>query len=300
MHALHFTQTKEMIVATSPILVTGATGTIGREVVRQLIEAGHAVRGLVRDRAKAAHLGDAVEVVVADLSIPQTLPPAFAGIHTVFVASNGLDIAALEANAYEAASKAGVKRIVKLSGRHLDADFMQGTPLASNQNASERRLRELDVPWTILRPGFFASNFLLFMDRAQGVVALPVGDGQDTPTDPRDIAAVAVLALTNPGHEGQIYEITGPAFVSYADMVRKIAVATSLPVKLVDVPGAAVRDGMVAAGVPLTQADGLVRYFEGAKAGKIYPPTATMGQLLGRPPRSFDDWVRDHVSALTG
>ena len=287
-------------MATSPILVTGATGTIGSEVVKQLIEGGHRVRALVRDPAKAAGLGDSVEIVVADLSKPETLPPAFAGVDTAFVASNGLDIAALEANAYDAASKAGVKRVVKLSGRHLDADFMQGTPLASNQNTSEERLRQLDVAWTIIRPGFFASNFLLFIDRAQGVVALPVGDGEDTPTDPRDIAAVAALALTNPGHEGKIYDITGPAFVSYAEMVRKIAAATGLPIRLVDVPSAVVRDGMVAAGVPLTQADGLMRYFEGAKDGKIYPPTLTMAELLGRAPRSFDDWVRDHVSALVG
>lgn len=287
-------------MATSPILVTGATGTVGSEVVKLLLVGGHRVRALVRDPVKAARLGNAVEIVVADLARPETLPPAFAGVDTAFVASNGLDIAALEANAYDAASKAGVKRIVKLSGRHLDADFMQGTPLARNQNASEQRLRQLGVAWTIIRPGFFASNFLLFIDRAQGVVALPVGDGEDTPTDPRDIADVAVLALTKPGHESKIYEITGPAFVSYAEMVRKIAVATGTTVSLVDVPGNVMRDGMVAAGVPLTQADGLMRYFEAAKDGKIYPPTATMADLLGRLPRSFDDWVRDHVGALAG
>lgn len=287
-------------MATSPILVTGATGTVGSEVVKLLLEGGHHVRALVRDPVKAARLGDAVEIVVADLSKPETLPPAFAGVDAAFVASNGLDIAALEANAYDAASKAGVKRIVKLSGRHLDADFMQGTSLANNHNASEQRLRQLGVAWTIIRPGFFASNFLLFIDRAQGVVALPVGDGEDTPTDPRDIAAVAVLALTKPGHESKIYEITGPAFVSYAEMVRKIAAATGVPVSLVDVPSNVMRDGMVAAGVPLTQADGLMRYFEAAKDGKIYPPTATMADLLGRAPRSFDDWVRDHVGALAG
>lgn len=285
-------------MAKSPILVTGATGTIGGEVVKQLVEGGHRVRALIRDPAKADRLCDAVEVVVADLSRPESLPPAFVGVDTVFVASNGLDIAVLEGNAYDAASKAGVKRIVKLSGRHLEADFMQGTSLARNQTASEERLRQLGIAWTIIRPGFFASNFLLFIDRARGVAALPIGDGADTPTDPRDIAAVAVLALTTPGHEGKIYEITGPAFVSYAEMVRKIAVATGLPIRLVDMPAAVVRDGMVAAGVPFTQADGLMRYFSGVKDGKIYPPTTTMTELLGRAPRSFDNWVRDNANAF--
>lgn len=287
-------------MAISPILVTGATGTIGSEVVKQLVEGGHPVRALIRDPAKAASLGEGVEIVVADLSKPETLPPAFAGVDTVFVASNGLNIAVLEGNAYDAASKAGVTRIVKLSGRHLDADFMQGTPLAANQNASEDRLRQLDMVWTVLRPGFYSSNFLLFLDREKGVVALPVGDGEDTPTDPRDIAAVAVLALTTPGHDGEIYEITGPSFVSYAEMVRKIEAGTGMPVRLLDLPSAVVRDGMVAAGVPLTQADGLMSYCEGVRNGKVYPPTTTMTELLGRAPRSFDDWVSANTKALRG
>lgn len=286
-------------MTTTPLLVTGATGTVGTEVVKQLVEAGQRVRALVRDPAKAK-FGSAVEIVVADLSKPETLGPAFAGVDKAFVASNGLDIAALEANAFDAAKRAGVKHIVKLSGRHLDADFMQGTPLARNQNASEERLRQLGVEWTIIRPGFYSSNFLLFIDRARGIVALPVGEGKETPTDPRDIAAVAVQALTKPGHEGKIYEITGPDYVSYAEMVRKIAVATGTPVSLVDVPSTVARDGMVAAGVPLTQAEGLMRYFEGVKDGKIYPPTSTIAELLGRPPRSFDDWLRDHASAFAG
>lgn len=285
-------------MAKSPVLVTGATGTIGSEVAKLLLEGGHSVRALVRDPAKAARLGDALEIVVADLSKPETLPPAFEGIDSAFIASNGLDIAVLEANAYKAASNASVKRIVKLSGRHLDADFMQGTPLARNQNASEERLRQLGIPWTIVRPGFFSSNFLLFIDRAKGIAALPVGEGNETPTDPRDVAAVMVEALTKPGHEGKVYEITGPEYLSYVEMVRRIAVATKKPISLIDVPSTVARDGMVAAGVPATQADGLIRYFQGVKDGKIYPPTATIGELLGRPPRTFDDWLRDHVSAF--
>lgn len=285
-------------MASPLILVTGATGTIGSQVVKQLVAAGHRVRALVRDPARAKKLGTGFETVTADLSKPETLAPAFAGVDKAFVASNGLDIAALEGNAFDAAKRAGVKHIVKLSGRHLDADFMQGVALARNQNASEERLRTLGIPWTILRPGFFASNFLMFFDRKQNAVFLPVGQGQDTPTDPVDIGAVAVETLTTPGHEGKVYEITGPEYLSYAVMAQKIGVAIGAPVKLVDISGSVARDGMVAAGVPAPQADGLVRYFGGVKAGKVYPPTATFADLLGRLPRSFDDWLRDNAGAL--
>lgn len=283
------------------ILVTGATGTIGSQVVKQLIAEGHRVRALVRDPVKGATLGAKVEIVVADLSKPTSLDPAFAGVEKAFIASNGLDIATLETNAFEAAKRAGVKYIVKLSGRHVDADFMQGTPLEVAQSKSERRLQELGIPWTIVRPGFFASNFLVWFAPGTKVFALPVGNGSDTPTDPRDIAAVFVHILTHPGHEGKIYEITGPEYLSYGEMVQRISMATGLRFALMDAPMETVRDGMVAAGIPATQANGLMRYFEGGvKAGKIYPPTSTISELLGRPPRSFNEWLVDNIDQLRG
>jgi uncharacterized protein YbjT (DUF2867 family) len=280
------------------ILVTGGTGTIGSQVVAQLIERGQRVRVLTRDPAKAARLGAAVEVVQGDLIRPETLDAAFAGAAKAFIASNGLDIAALEGNAFDAAKRAGVKHIVKLSGRHVDADFMQATALAQNQNRSEERLRASGIAWTIVRPGFFASNFLLWLNREEGAFFLPVGQGRDTPTDPRDVAAVAVRALTEPGHEGKLYELTGPEYLSYAAMVEKMADAAGRPLKLVDVSREAARQGMLAGGVPATQAEGLLLYFDGVKEGKVYPPTPTVAELLGRQPRSFDDWVRDHAAAL--
>lgn len=280
------------------ILVTGATGTVGSEVVKQLVEAGQEVRALVRDLAKGSKFGSRVEVLKGDLSKPKTLDTAFVGVDKAFVLSTGPEFETLEANAYDAAKRAKVQHIVKLSGRHLDADFMAGSPLAQWHSGSERRLRELGVAWTILRPGMFASNFRLWLVREQGAVFLPVGEGRDTPTDPRDIAAVAVKVLTMPGHEGKVYELTGPEFLGYAEMVQKIASAIGKPLRLVDVPEATAREGMVAAGFPSTQADGVLIYFKGVKAGKIYPPTSTVADLLGRPAHTFDEWVRDNVAAL--
>jgi uncharacterized protein YbjT (DUF2867 family) len=252
----------------------------------------------VRDSARAAKIGTGFEIATGDLSNSATLAPAFAGVSKALVVVNGLNLAALEANAFEAAKEAGVQHIVKISGRHLDADFVAGTDFARMHNESERRLRALGVRWTILRPGLFASNFLLWLNKEERALFLPVGDGWDTPTDPRDVAAVAVHVLTTPGHVGTTYEITGPERLSYAEAVRKMSIAVGKPLRLVDVPPETVRAALIANGVPSSQADTLVRYLDGAKNGRIYPPTTTVGELLGRPARSFGDWVRDHSAEI--
>lgn len=277
------------------ILVTGATGTVGREVVKQLVDAGHKVRALTRAPAKVKFAA-AVEVVRGDLAEPATLTAAFTGIDKAFVLSNGAEIAELEANAFAAAKQAGVKHIVKLSGRPLNADFIAGTPLARAHNASEDRLRALGIPWTILRPGYFSSNVLMMGVLEQGGLFLPAGDGKDTPIDPRDIAAVAVKALTTQGHEGKVYELTGPQALSHAEMVEKLAAATGKPLQYVDVPEAEARARMLANGAPVPYVDTLLRYFGGVKAGRLETPLTTVADLLGRPARTFDDWLRDHLA----
>lgn len=280
------------------ILVTGATGTIGSHLIPLLAPQDARVRVLARDPAKARGLSQDIEVVEGDLEKPETLPAALAGVDKLFVMSNGLNIAALEGAIYDAARGSSVQHIVKISGRHLDAPFMADVPLGVNQRAAEAHLQTLGIPWTIIRPGFFASNFLLWIDREKRVIALPVGEGRDTPTDPADIAAVGVETLLGAGHDGKIYEITGPAFIGFPDMVARIAAATGKPLSLVDVPPEAVYEGMVASGLPETQARGLLSYFEAIRTDRIYAPTETIKQLLGRPPRTFDQWVEAHVTEL--
>jgi uncharacterized protein YbjT (DUF2867 family) len=279
------------------MLVTGATGTLGSEVVRQLVAARQRVRALVRTRSKAA-FDPSVEVVVADFAEPETLAPAFAGVDKALVVTHGLDLETLEANAFAAAKGAGVKHIVKVSGRHVDAEFLEGSVLARWHNRSESRLRALGTRWTIVRPAMFASNIPLWLNKEAGILALPVGDGKDTLTDPRDIAAVIVHVLTGGGHDGALYELTGPQFVSFREAVGKLGGAIGRPLRYVDAPRDAARAGMISEGVPSSQADALLMLFDGIKAGNAYPPTATIAELLGRPARSFDEWLEDHTDAL--
>jgi uncharacterized protein YbjT (DUF2867 family) len=214
-------------MADIPILVAGATGTVGSKVVEQLLERRCHVRVLTRDAGKAAKFGKGVDVAIGELGRSDTLAAAFSIIKKAFVLSsnNGGPDAAWESNAFRAAKLAGVDHIVKLSGRGVDS-YNAGGFIAQQQAESERELRALGVGWTILRPGFFASNFLGdFPVAALGTLYLPSGAGKDSAIDPRDIAAVAVEALTMPGHEGKIYELTGPDLLSYAEMVGKISAA---------------------------------------------------------------------------
>lgn len=278
-------------------LVTGATGTIGSATVRALASAGHRVRALVRDPAKAK-FDPGVDIVVGDLARPETVDTAFTGVQAVLVVVNGLDLATLEANAFMAAKQAGVGHIVKISGRHLDADFIVGSVLAGWHKESESRLRALGVRWTILRPSTLSSNLLLWLNREQRAIALPVGDGSDTFLDPRDVADVAAAILVSGGHDGALYELTGPASLRYRDAVEKIGAATGQPVFFVDLPEDVLRQGLIGAGIPPSQADALLLLFAAIKAGKTYPPTNAVAELLGRPARTFGDWLRGNVDAL--
>jgi len=281
------------------ILVTGATGTVGGEVVAQLRDDGRRVRALVRDPHQAGRFGEDVEVVVADLEKPETLAVAFDGITTAFIATNGETLATLEGNAFDAAKTAGVRHVVKLSGRHVNADFMARTPLGGWHARSEQQLQSSGLAWTILRPGMFASNFLMWLDRDRSVIALPIGNGKDCPIDPRDIAAVAVAVLTTPGHDGAIYEITGPGWLSADEAAAEISTAVGKPVTYTDIDEDLMRQAMLAGGAPAAQADSMLAYFAAVKNGSIYHPTHTVHDLLGRPARTFGDWAVHNRAALT-
>lgn len=281
------------------ILVTGATGTVGTETVKQLTEAGHRVRALVRDRAKAGKLDPRAEIVLGDLADPSSLLQAFAGVDKVFAISNGMNLHMLEGNAVDAAKSAGVRHVVKLSGRGVDWAEMADTTLAEWHGEAERRLRASGLAWTILRPGFFASNVLVFGVMQQGGFYLPVGDGKDAPIDPADIAAVAVKALTEPGHEGKIYELTGPEMLGFQEMTDKLAAFTGQKLVFADTPATATLGGLIQAGVPPKQAEAVVKFFGLVKAGrmKVEPMIA---EVLGRPARRFDDWIAANAAALRG
>lgn len=280
------------------ILVTGATGTVGREVVKQLLEAGEEVRVLARDPAKAEKLGPGVEVAQGDLAKPDTLGSAFAGVDKAFVLATGPELTTLESNAYDAAKKAGVRHIVKVSaqGAELDKDLLIGRW----HRDSEEKLKASGIAWTILRPGGFASNALMWAGsiKATGMVFQPTGNAKTAPIDPRDIAAVAVKALTSPGHEGKAYELSGPEAMTTDEMVQRLGAAIGKPLRFVDVPESAARDRMAQSGMPEIMINAVLELMAHVRTGGGATVSSTVEQVLGRKARKFDEWARDHAAAF--
>jgi uncharacterized protein YbjT (DUF2867 family) len=277
------------------ILITGATGTVGSETVRRLAGARHQVRALVRDPAKAATLGDGVEIAIADLTSPETLTAAFDGVDRVLViAPVAPDLETLEANAFRAAAEAGVKHIVKLS--NLAAGSFD-TNLWQWHEASENTLRALGIPWTILRATRFM-NYAPFSWApvvGQGQIIESTGGGTITLIDPSDVAAVAAEVLTTAGHEAKTYGLTSAEFLTGDQIAQKITAATNRSVTFTDAPPEAFADALLAAGTPPFMVEMTLQYFTLIRERRVHV-TTTVAELLGRPPRRYDDWLRDNAA----
>jgi uncharacterized protein YbjT (DUF2867 family) len=276
------------------ILVTGATGTVGREVVKHLLEAGQRVRVLVRDADRAPA---GTEAAVGDLTQPRTLTPAFDGVQKVFVLAPFPlpDAEKMETNAFVAAEQAGVEHIVYLSafgaGR-FDHELFRG------HGANEWRLRALRSTWTILRPMRFMSHTPLVWTSVhdQGRLLEPHGGRQVVMIDPDDIGAVAAQVLTTAGHEGKIYELSGQALTG-PEIAADLAAALGRPVAFVDASDDEYRKELIASGLPPEFVEGTLAYFAILRAGHFYE-TTSVAELLGRPPRSFRDWLVDHLPEI--
>jgi uncharacterized protein YbjT (DUF2867 family) len=277
------------------ILVTGATGTAGSQVMRALLERGQDVRAFVRDADNARRLfGDGAELAVGDFADRNALRAAFSGVDDVFL--SGADDprrVEWETAAIDEAASAGVRRIVKLSSIVAEP----GSPVAfwDWHGRIEAHLRESGVPAVVLRSTFYMSNLLA----AAGQVALagrlyaPAGEARIAMIDPRDVGAAAAAVLTTGGHEGQTYVLTGPAAVTYTQIARDLSTATAREVEFVDVSDEVAEQALVQAGLPDFVAAQIVTIFALARQGMGEEVTATVESLTGRPPRTFAAFARD-------
>jgi len=284
------------------ILVTGATGNVGGGVVANLTATGADVRALVRDESKAQGLRDAgVEVVSGDLDKPETLDAAFSGVDKVFLVTAPSPNQVTQArNAIAAAKRAGSPHIVRLSAGALK-EMPGALPRVSAQHAEiDAELKASGLPYTILRPHNFMQNTLMAAQTiaSDGAVYMPMKEGKLGMIDVRDIAEVAAKALTEDGHEGKTYGLTGPASISFHDIAAALSKALGKKVKYVDVPLEAGREGMLGMGMPEWFADAMTEYIKAFSEGLGDFTTNDFEEITGHPARSYETFARDFSQAF--
>jgi uncharacterized protein YbjT (DUF2867 family) len=285
-----------MTRTTGPILVTGAGGQVGRSVVEQLRATGAQVLASSRNPERLT-VPAGVRTVQADLSRPETLPAALAGVRKVFLYTvpDGID------GFLAAARDAGVEHIVLLSSHTSQGDIPERAPLVAMHSAVEEPIAASGIPYTFLRPAHFATNILMWgwpeMIRADGVLRFPYPESHCDAIHEADVAAVAVAALTGTGHEGQGYFITGPESITQREQARLIGEATGRPVRFVELSEEQARKELTPY-IPEWVQDAVFGHWR-VSDGVPVPVTDLVEQITGRPPRSFAQWARDHVADFT-
>ncbi|SDE32145.1 SDR family oxidoreductase [Glycomyces harbinensis] len=263
------------------VLVTGARGAIARNVIAQLLEAGAPVRAASREPS-GTDLPGGVEPVRFDFTAPETLAPALKGVDKVFLyaASDGID-------AFLAAAKdAGVQRLVLLSSAAAHGPDGDENEIGRRHLDAERPIAASGIPWTFVRPAMFATNSLWWAQsiRDEGVVRLPYPEAPVNPIHERDIAEVAYAALTEDGHEGRAHLIDGPGHLTQRRQVELIGEALGRDIAVAELPRA-----VAANFLPESLLDMLA-----AGIAHRYGPTAEA--VTGRPARTYEQWVADHVA----
>lgn len=280
------------------LLVTGATGHVGRELARELGARGASLRVLVRDPARAAGLPERAERAVGDLGAPPTLARALDGVDRLFLLVPGIGIEHARP-VIAAAQAAGVRHIVYLSSYAVIGDPMPA--MGRWHHEREQLIRACGIPATFLRPGGFMTNALDWRPtlREGGYVLDPVGPGRAAPIDPADIAAVAAVTLTEDGHEGEEYLLTGGEALTVAEQVQILATAIGrdIEVRTVATPAEAVRF-RYPDGAPQALADALIEGLTLMRADTVGVRSDTVQRLLGRGPRTFAEWCARNAGAF--
>lgn len=285
------------------ILITGATGTVGREVARELLAKSVPFRVMVRrDGAADGLRARGVEIARGDFAAPDSVRAALRGVERAFLLSPSSPAQAAQEIAFvDAARAAGVRHVVKLSV--LAADRAPEVVLMRWHSQVERHLADSGLAFTLLRPNSFQQNLVRSNAptvAAEGALYASAGAAAISMVDARDIGAVAAAVLTEEGHDGRTYDITGPEAVSYGQIADRLSTLLGRAVNHVSPPDDAARAAMVAQGVPEWYADGLVALFAFYRRGGGAAVADTIERLIGRPPRTLDAYLAENASAFVG
>lgn len=281
------------------ILITGATGTVGREVAIQLSMLNDIrVRAGVHSLIKGENLKrlPGVEIVEIDFEDPGSLKAAFTHIDKLFlITPSTKHQVEMSKKLIDEARQQGVKHLVKLSA--MGADEPEPIEMARWHAEIERYVEASGIPYTFLRCAAFMQNFANFEGesiKSKGELRQPLGDAKVGYIDVRDIAAAGVAVLTETGHEGKAYNLTGPEALSNHEIAQLLTDATSKPVRYVDVPEEEARQEMLQAHMPDWMVDAMLELDRMYKAGGGEKVTDAIETLTGQPPRSFQEFATDY------
>ena len=283
------------------ILITGASGTVGRTVLDEVRKTGQPAKAMYRDADDANRSAPGVETVAADFADKAGLKRGLAGADVVFLVCSPIpQLVELESNVIDVAKEAGVKHIV-LNSALGAADYPKSFP--SWHRKVEDKLKSSGLGYTILRPNSFLQNIVAFVApsiRAQGVYYAAMGDAKLSFIDVRDIAAIAAKILASPqAHAGKAYELNGPEALNYSQVVERISRVTGAPARFVDIPEDAQRKAMLDLGMPEWQVTALLdlqRYYTAERKGGEL--TGVTQQLLGRPAIGLNQFLQENKDSF--
>ena len=279
------------------ILITGASGNVGSEVLKQAAAAGLPIRAAYQSRDKAKGVPAGVDAVLMDYTQRETVRAALRGVEQVFLVGPPLaNVADLESGVVRECQHARVTHLVKLSALGGRQAIFPGL-----HRDSEERIEASGVPYTFLRPNGFMQNLVTYNAetiKTQNAFYAAQGNGAVSHIDIRDIGAVAVKVLSESGHEGKAYALTGPEALTNDQVAAKLSSATGRTIRYVDLPPAELKKAMLSGGVPEWSADALLdlqRLYREGKASLVDP---AVERMLGRKATTFDQFAREYASAF--
>jgi uncharacterized protein YbjT (DUF2867 family) len=283
------------------ILVSGATGRVGQNLVRALAAGGADVRAIARDPDTARRaLGPGIEIVQADLEEPESLAGAMRDVDKAFLLPPAcMRQVKLESNFIDAAQRAGIRHVVKLS--IVSADPKSPGPIPQWHGMAEKRLEMSGVPFTHLRPNFYMQNLLWFAHpiREIDTFCLPLGDARTALVDVRDVADAAAAVLLGEGHEGRTYTLTGPQSLDFAAVAEALSEAVGRAIAYKAITAQEFKAIILKHWNMLeAYADATVSVWRGISAGSYAAPTGDVATILGREPRVFAKFAREHADVF--